>query len=230
MAHERSCREHRLPAVIDYVLFDLDDTLYPSSCGLGEEMNRRMSVFVADYLGLDLDAANALRAQARTRYGTTLTWLRVEHGLLNVDPYMEAVHPCDLSPWISAEHAAEVRDVLERIDLPASVLTNGPEEHALRVIERLGLTRRFERIFALRGNNLEGKPARSAYLRAATALGLRFESTLFVDDVVQYLLPFRDLGGMIVHMSSSDSGIPMVPRITSLRELVPMIHPEGSRR
>jgi putative hydrolase of the HAD superfamily len=216
--------------MIEYLLFDVDDTLYPRSCGLGDEMNRRMSLFVADYLRMDLESANALRVEARRRYGTTLKWLRVEHGLENVDPYMEAIHPQDLSPWITSGHAAEVRDVLERIDLPASVLTNGPAEHALRVIDRLGLNRRFERIFDLRGNNLEGKPARSVYLRVARELGLRFESTLFVDDVVQYLLPFRNLGGMIVHMSTSDSGVPLVPRITCLRELEPMIHGEGSRR
>ena len=216
--------------MIDYLLFDVDDTLYPSSCGLGEEMNRRMSRFVAEYLQLDLESANILRAEARRRYGTTLKWLRLEHGLRDVDPYMEAVHPCDLSPWITEEHAADVRNVLERIDLPASVLTNGPKEHALRVISRLGLDGRFEQVFDLRGNNLEGKPARSAYMRAAGALDLRFESTLFVDDMVQYLLPFRDLGGMIVHVSTTASGVPLVPRISCLRELMPMIYPEGSRR
>jgi putative hydrolase of the HAD superfamily len=213
--------------VIEYLLFDIDDTLYPASCGLGEEMSRRMSRFVAEYLRLDMETAAAMRAEARLRHGTTLQWLRLEHGMLDVDPYMAAVHPSDLSPWITDEHATEVRDVLKQIDLPASVLTNGPKEHALRVIDRLGLDGRFDRVFDLRGNNLEGKPARSAYTRAARTLGLRFESTLFVDDMVQYLLPFRDLGGMVVHMSISDSGVPLVPRISCLRELVPMI--EGSR-
>ncbi len=50
-------------------------------------------------------------------------------------------------------------------------------------------------------------------------LGIGPESTLFVDDMVQYLLPFRDLGGMIVHMSA----------ISALRDLVQIIYLKGSR-
>ena len=215
--------------MITYLLFDLDNTLYPASCGLGTEMNRRMSLFVAEYLGVDLPAANELRREARTRHGTTLSWLRAERGLTDVDRYMETVHPYDLSPWITAEHAREARSVLSEIDLPAAVLTNGPREHAERVLDRLGIADRFDRLFDLRGNNFEGKPARSAYVRALDALSITAESTLFVDDVVQYLLPFRDLGGMIVHMRSPESATPEIPGITTLRDLVPIIYPSRSR-
>ncbi len=216
--------------MIEYLLFDVDNTLYPASCGLGEEMSRRMTAFVASYLEIDLANADVLRAAARRRYGTTLKWLQAEHGLDDVDPYMEEVHPADLSPWITDEHAAAAREVLDAIDLPASVLTNGPAEHAERVLDRLGLSSRFERLFDLRSNNYLGKPNREVYLRAARELGLRFASTLFVDDVLQYLLPFRDLGGMVVHVSTLDSQAPLIPRIKDLRELASIIYPQESRR
>ncbi len=216
--------------MIEYLLFDIDNTLYPASCGLGEEMNRRMTGFVASHLEIDLASADSLRAAARRRYGTTLAWLQAEHDLDDVDPYMEAVHPADLSRWITDDHATTAREALEQIDLPASVLTNGPAEHARRVLDRLGLSGRFERVFDLRSNDYVGKPDREVYLRAARELELRFESTLFVDDVVQYLLPFRDLGGLIVHMSDQDSEAPSIPRISDLRELASIIHPQGSRR
>jgi len=213
---------------VEYLLFDVDNTLYPASCGLGPEMNRRMTRFVADYLGVDAARADELRRDARERYGTTLAWLREAHGLRDVDAYMEAVHPADLSPWITAEHATEAREALDAIDLPASVLTNGPREHAERVLDRLGVSDRFERLFDLRSNGLEGKPAPAAYLRALGALSIRPESTLFVDDMLQYLLPFRDLGGMVVHMSAPGPAAPEIPVIGSLRELVPIIYPNRS--
>lgn len=216
--------------MIEYLLFDIDNTLYPASCGLGEEMNRRMTRFVSMHLEIDLASADSLRARARRQYGTTLKWLQAEHGLDDVDPYMEAVHPADLSRWITDDHAATAREALEEIDLPASVLTNGPAEHAGRVLDRLGLTGRFERVFDLRSNNYVGKPSREVYLHAARELDLRFASTLFVDDVVQYLLPFRDLGGMIVHMSTPGSEAPSIPRISNLRELASIIYPRESRR
>ena len=212
--------------MIDYVLFDIDNTLYPATCGLGREMDRRMTVFVADYLQLDLDAANEARIRARQRYGTTLTWLQTEHGMRDVDPYMAAVHPADLAPWILAQHAADAQEALSSIDRPAAVLTNGPREHALRVLERLGLSDRFERIFDLRSNGYVGKPAQSAYLRVLDELRLDAGTTLFVDDVVQYLLPFRDLGGQIVLMAPPNADAPGIPRISHLRELALIIHPE----
>jgi len=215
--------------VIDYLLFDLDDTLYPASCGLGLEMNRRMSAFVAEYLEVDLTAANELRSEARERYGTTLSWLRTEHGLEDVDPYMDAVHPADLSPWITDAHAREAQSVLEMIDLPAAILTNGPREHAERVLDRLGIAGRFDRLFDLRENDFEGKPAISAYRRVIDELAITPESTLFVDDMVQYLLPFRDLGGMIVHMGAPGSAEPQIPAISTLRDLLHIIFPKGSR-
>ncbi|MFW6313465.1 MAG: HAD family hydrolase [Spirochaetota bacterium] len=215
--------------MIDYLLFDLDNTLYPASCGLGLEMNRRMSVFVADYLDVDLATAEELRRAARERYGTTLGWLRAEHALEDVDPYMDAVHPENLTPWITDAHADEAQSVLGEIDLPAAILTNGPREHAERVLERLGIARRFDRLFDLRENNFEGKPAISAYRKVLDELAIRPESTLFVDDMVQYLLPFRDLGGMIVHMSASGSAMPQIPAINTLRDLVHIIYPKGSR-
>jgi putative hydrolase of the HAD superfamily len=216
--------------MIEYVLFDLDNTLYPSSAGLGDEMNRRMTRFVAGHLGVDLDAAAELRREARTRYGTTLAWLRQEHGLLDVEPYMEAIHPADLSPWITDEHAEEAQEVLQQIDVPAAILTNGPREHAERVLQRLGISDRFERLFDLRSNGFEGKPARSAYTRVTAELAIRPASTLFVDDMVQYLLPFRDLGGQIVHMAISGPTAAEIPTIRRLRDLVPIVYPDRSRR
>jgi putative hydrolase of the HAD superfamily len=215
--------------VIDYLLFDLDNTLYPAASGLGLEMNRRMSVFVADYLGVELTVADELRSGARERYGTTLSWLRTEHGLEDVDPYMDAVHPADLSPWITDAHAQEAQSVLQEIDLPAAILTNGPREHAERVLDRLGIAGRFDRLFDLRENNFEGKPAISAYRRVIDELAITPGSTLFVDDMVQYLLPFRDLGGMVVHMGAPGSAAHQIPAISTLRDLLHIIYPKGSR-
>lgn len=50
-------------------------------------------------------------------------------------------------------------------------------------------------------------------------------STLLVDDVVQYLLPFHDLGGMIVHLTAEGPADPEIPTIAALKDLVPIIYP-----
>jgi FMN phosphatase YigB (HAD superfamily) len=64
---------------------------------------------------------------------------------------------------------------------------------------------------------------------AEERLPVPVHTTLFVDDVVQYLLPFRDLGGMIVHMATPGFGTNEIPTISTLRDLVSIIYPDRSR-
>lgn len=215
--------------MITYLLFDIDNTLYPQSSGLGPEINRLMTTFVANHLNVSARTADRLRRDAVQAYGSTLNWLRSEGNLADVESFLEAVHPPDLTPWISDDHAAETRAVLDAIDLPAAILTNGPREHAERVLDRLGVTDRFDALFDLRSNDFVGKPARRVYTRALETLSIRPDTTLFVDDMLQYLLPFRDLGGNVVHLAMETSSEAAVPTITSLRELLPIIYPDWSR-
>ena len=56
-----------------------------------------------------------------------------------------------------------------------------------------------------------------------SAIGTRADETLLVDDVLQYLLPFRRLGGQVVQMSDSGTEHATVPRVGTLKELVPLI-------
>ena len=42
---------------IETWIFDLDNTLYPSSCRLFDQIHARMTGFIADRLGLSLEAA-----------------------------------------------------------------------------------------------------------------------------------------------------------------------------
>ncbi len=66
-----------------FIFFDLDNTLYPASSGVLQEMNRRIGVFCSDYFGINEDDANTMRRGKHALFGTTLQWLRVCHGLLD---------------------------------------------------------------------------------------------------------------------------------------------------
>ena len=48
----------------DVLIFDLDNTLYPASSRLFDQVDARMSLFVRDLLGLPLDAARKLQKSA----------------------------------------------------------------------------------------------------------------------------------------------------------------------
>ena len=179
-----------------FILFDLDNTLYPSSSGVLQEMNRRIGVFCADYFGVDEDEANAMRADMHTIFGTTLQWLRVCHGMMDPEPFIQAIHPVNMESFVNPDPA--LRSYLK--DLPGDyvLLTNSPMEHAERTLKALNLADLFPRIWDLRRMGYRGKPHREAYERVLGDLGLRADEALLVDDNKANINGFRSLGGRVL--------------------------------
>jgi putative hydrolase of the HAD superfamily len=199
-------------------LFDLDDTLYHHSLGMGDEIVRRMNEYVARYLGISPEEAFALRRKEAVRYGTTLEWLRAEKGFADVEAYFAAVHPEGEEHLLGED--PELARTLDALELPKAVLTNSPSEHARRVLAKLGVADRFEAIYDIRFNGLRGKPWPDSYRRTCAAMGATIEETVFVDDLPKYVRGFLDLGGraFLIDESGRFAGEEL-PRITSLAEL-----------
>jgi putative hydrolase of the HAD superfamily len=210
--------------VIEYLLLDLDNTLYPKSSGLGRFMGDRMGEFVGRHLEVSRDRASELRKSGLARHGTTLRWLVNEHDLAEVEEFIAFVHPDDVSQFLTVQDRAVAQKILDQIKLPASILTNAPLEHAEHVLQWLGIRERFEHIFDIRFHNFTGKPAPSVYTRALEVTGAEPDATLFADDVLQYLLPFRDLGGIAVHIADESAQEPGISTIRSIAELAGIIN------
>lgn len=214
---------HTKPACI---LFDLDNTLYSSRWGLEKNVGRRVNEYIAGFLGLSSGEAWALRCKRLTAagYGTTLEWLIAEHGLAGpaVDGYFDFIHPADEADALPSD--PELDRFLAAIDLPKAILTNSPREHALRILDKLGITGRFTSIFDIRYNELKGKPHPRAFYRALETLGLEASACLFVDDARLFVEGYRALGGpgVLFDESGSHPEFPG-PRIGSLDELLPLV-------
>ena len=199
-------------------LFDLDDTLYHHYVGMGDEIVGRMNEYVAHYLGLSSDAALALRKKEAAKYGTTLEWLRAEKGFSDVESYFAAVHPEGEEHMLKAD--PELACALDAIDLPKAVLTNSPSEHARRVLSKLGVADRFQAIYDIRFNALQGKPWPESYRRSCAAAGVAVEEAFFVDDQPKYVRGFQAVGGKAFLIDESDRFADEdLPRIKSLAEL-----------
>jgi putative hydrolase of the HAD superfamily len=179
--------------MLKLALFDLDNTLYPESSGMDHDINRRMVGFVASYLGMPLEEARAFRHEHAKKYGTTLEWLRTEQSFSDTEGYFAIVHPDGEEYCI--EPAPELGPLLDSLPMRKAVLTNSPSEHAERVLAKLGVRDRFEAVYDIRFNCLQGKPHPEAYLRACEASGVRAEEALFVDDMPKYVHAFIELGG-----------------------------------
>jgi putative hydrolase of the HAD superfamily len=81
-------------------VFDLDNTLYPPSARLFDQIEQRMTQYVMRELGVPNTEADRLRQHYWQLYGTTLAGLMAEH---SVDPlaYLHEVHEIDFGACCS---------------------------------------------------------------------------------------------------------------------------------
>ena len=176
-----------------FILFDLDNTLYPASSGLMDEIDRRVAHFAARHLDVNYDEAQRLRRARPSYMGTTLQWLRICHNLKDPEPYMKAVHPADIHRYLIPNPV--LRRYLADLPTDYALFTNSPLEHAERALSALGLRDLFPRIWDLRRMGFRGKPHPNAYRRILGDLGLNAREALLVDDNRFNLQGFRTMGG-----------------------------------
>ena len=77
-------------------IFDLDNTLYPSSCDLFGQIDEKMALYTQRLLGITLAEARRLQKEYYFAHGTTLNGLMRVHGV-DAEDYLAFVHDIDLS-------------------------------------------------------------------------------------------------------------------------------------
>ena len=184
--------------MIEHLLFDLDNTLYPASAPINKGIASRMSCFVTDFLHVPAEEAAEMRRSGLTRFGTTLEWLRTEHSLdkAGIEAFFAAVHPASEADEVPFD--PQLRNLLLHIPLPKSILTNAPIEHAERILRMLSIEDLFVSVCDLRANNLYGKPYPDSYANAAALSGFTIAQTLFIDDHLKYTTGYAKIGGKAV--------------------------------
>lgn len=188
-----------------HLLFDMDNTLYPSSSDMDKGITRRMLECVASFFNCDMQKARELRAERIVHYSTTLEWLRAE-GMNDVEGFLLHVHPDNEADELLPQ--AGLRDFLLSLDYPKSILTNAPHEHADRVLGKLGIADIFKAVTDIRDANFNGKPYPDAYKAALAKVGAGIENTLFLDDMQKYTDGWAAMGGTAV-LIGNQNGKPL---------------------
>jgi putative hydrolase of the HAD superfamily len=189
--------------MIQQLLLDIDNTLYPPDTGLWEEILQRINRYAAKKLGISLEEAQNLRARKLPDYGTTIRWLEEDPELqhIPIDPkdYMAVVHPQDLSPYIPVDQS--LAPYLENLGLPIALFTNAPQDHAQRVLQRLKIPQASYPLFTIEDLGGKGKPEPTAFRYVLGQLGWEIRSTLFVDDHPKSVETYRGMGGpaLLIH-------------------------------
>ena len=160
-------------------LFDLDNTLYPQSCGLMDEIGRRMNLYMTKHLGIPAEKAMEIRNSLLVSHGTTLNGLRRR---CDVDPddFLAFVHNIPLEKFISRDETLD--KMLSALPLRKIIFTNADASHARRVLSRLGVIRHFETIIDIHFTEFCNKPDPRAYIVALEFAGLRPEECVLLED------------------------------------------------
>ena len=195
-----------------HLLFDMDNTLYPSSSAMDKGITRRMLECVADFFHCDIEKAIALRAERIVHYSTTLEWLRAE-GLTDIEAFLAHVHPDNEAEELPPQPG--LRDFLLSLNMPMSVLTNAPHEHADTVLGKLGIADLFQAVTDIRDAGFNGKPYPDAYMAALKKVGAGIDDTLFLDDMQKYTDGWVALGGTAV-LIGSPNGKPLADDAKSM--------------
>jgi putative hydrolase of the HAD superfamily len=201
--------------MIQHLLFDLDNTLYPAAMPMEKGITERMVRFVADFLGVGVEEARAIRKAKSGRSSTTLEWLMTEYNFGDAERFFEAVHPESETGELVFD--PRLRDFLISLELPMSVLTNAPRVHADRVLSFYNIADIFVTVVDIEKNNLKGKPYKSAFETALNAAGFSVEETLFFDDFPSYVAGFEALGGKTVLVGENPA--PSAPNRFSIQSI-----------
>jgi putative hydrolase of the HAD superfamily len=165
--------------VIQYALFDLDDTLYPRDAGVLRAIGGRIEEYLVVRMGMAPEEAARLRAEYRSRYGTTLAGLLAHHAV-DADDYLAYVHAVPVESLLRPD--AALAAALGALPWEPVIFTNSDRAHTERVLNALGVRRHFARIFDIRDMGYRQKPDPLAYRHVLAALGVPGSACLFVDD------------------------------------------------
>jgi len=175
----------------DLAVIDLDNTLYAAESGVFARMDKRMTAFVANTLGVDEDEADRLRVKYWKEYGTTLRGMMLHHGM-EPEPFLHDVHDVDAHEILEPDPALDA--ALARLPGRKVIHTNGIFEHAERILATLGIAHHFERIYDIRFNDYIPKPSRETLAKIIEQEGAAPERTLVVDDMEENLQVAQELG------------------------------------
>jgi putative hydrolase of the HAD superfamily len=125
------------------LFFDLDDTLYPSSTGLWQAIQGRMTQYMCERLSIPETDVPMLREQYFKMYGTTLRGLQHHHDV-STEEYLAYVHDVPLNQYLTPDPL--IRQVIASLPTRNLIFTNADANHAWRVLRALELDDLFDTV------------------------------------------------------------------------------------
>lgn len=170
-----------------YLIFDLDNTLYPKESGLLKQIDRQIDGFIKRTLKVPETEVSKLRRYYWKNYGTTLGGMVACHNINPLD-YIKEAYNVDVAAFLKPD--PYLSEILSKLDLKKAVFSNSPLEYVEEVLEVLKIRSFFEKIYDIQFCNYLGKPNQSSYFKVLSDLGIEGKDCLLLDDT-----PANVIGG-----------------------------------
>jgi putative hydrolase of the HAD superfamily len=177
--------------MIRYVLFDLDNTLYPPDIAVMRAITERILDYVITHTCATRTEAEVLQRRFYLELGSSLRPL-ARYYRLDLSDFMAYAHDVDVDSLLQQDDDLDC--LLGCIQAEKVIFTNAPRPYNERLLARLGVTRHFSYIFDYSYSSFQGKPNPNVYAQVQAALKASAEDLFMVDDVIQNLAPARGLG------------------------------------
>ena len=171
-------------------IFDLDNTLYHADSNLFAQIESRMTEFIAHRLDVHPGEAYTLQHFYFRSYGSSLRGL-MEWDHVDPEEFLSYVHNVDLSP-LHPDPA--LRTALQRLPGRRAIFTNGCRNHAMRVLEQIGLAGLWDDIWDIRTIGFIPKPKPEAYAKIVEVGGFDPHAAAMFEDTARNLVPAFNLG------------------------------------
>ena len=178
-------------------VFDLDNTLYPPSVRLFDQIKVKMTRYVMESLGVDRAEANRLRLQYWHKYGTTLAGLMREHDV-DPAPYLTEVHDVSMH---ELEPDPALADHISSLPGRRIVYTNGCAPYAERVLAARGLSGLFDAVYGVEHAGFRPKPEQAAFEMIFQHAGIDPKNAAMFEDDVRNLSAPHAMGMRTVHVA-----------------------------
>ena len=186
-----------------YLLFDLDETLYPRDAGVMQGIRRQIRRYIVEVLGYTPGEADAMARRYHQEYGTSMRGLLLNHGI-DADHFLGYVHDFPLDGLIPNP---QLDDLLGRLPGDKVIFTNADRAHAERVLAQLGIRRHFSQIVDVVAVGYISKPTPESYTRCLSLLQARPEECVLIEDTGRNLAPAKQLGMLTVLVDGDPTDI-----------------------
>jgi putative hydrolase of the HAD superfamily len=186
-----------------YLILDVDNTLYPKSCGLDEALRQRILSFMVERFGITYEEAAVAREKYVKKFGMSLPGI-VDEFNADIADFQVYVHDLDIPSFVKPNPGLAA--MLAEIPAKMVLFTNSTTAHSIRILEALGVdSSLFSHIIDYNGIGHRAKPSEEAFKAMLDILGTTGVDCLFVDDMPRSICIAKRQFGMLCALVDEDN-------------------------